>query len=69
MVMFFAEADPSIGSSMNFDCAILESPLVASVEKLYHQLYEQCQKINFDESFDIISLAQDSIVYALLNAR
>ena len=54
---------------MNFDYAILESPLVASVEKLYHQLYEQCQKINFDKSFDIISLAQDSIVYALLNAR
>ena len=24
-----------------------------------HQLYTQCQRINFDESFDIISSAKD----------
>ncbi len=30
-----------------------------SNKEALHQLYKQCQKINFDESFDIISSAQN----------
>ena len=30
-----------------------------SNKEALHQLYAQCQKINFDESFDIISSAKD----------
>ncbi len=30
-----------------------------SNKEALHQLYAQCQRINFDESFDIISSAKD----------
>lgn len=30
-----------------------------SNKEALHQLYAQCQRINFDESFDIISSAQN----------
>lgn len=38
--------------------ALIEKELEMSNAEALHQLFAQCQKVNFDESYDIIASAQ-----------
>ena len=39
---------------------IPKKELLMSNKEALHQLYSQCKKINFDESYDLIASAEDS---------